>query len=202
MDAIDPDAFGSHFGRHVARQRLEGQLRRRVMRAARQHFRGLNRSDVTMLPGRRSGIARRQYTCEQSHAARKLTSTSRVHWSSLSSRNGTMVSIPALFTRMSMGPRSFHVRSIIGSTSARLATSACTDIARRPARRIPSATCFGVVHVADVVHGDVRAFISQDLRNATANAAAGACHQRNFAFQSHTRCSIEMACQVPAADDD
>ena len=48
---------------------------------------------------------------------------SRVHCSSVSSRNGTIVSMPALLTRMSIGPSSFQTRSIIGSTSARFATS-------------------------------------------------------------------------------
>ena len=59
---------------------------------------------MTMLPLRPSAIARRQKTCEQSHSPRRLTSVRRVHWSSVRSRKGTMVSMPALLTRMSMGP--------------------------------------------------------------------------------------------------
>ena len=39
-----------------------------------------------------SASARWQKTCEQSHAPRRFTSTSRVHCSSVSSRNGTIVS--------------------------------------------------------------------------------------------------------------
>ncbi len=76
-----------------------------------------------MLPLRLSPIARRQKTCEQSHGPRRFTSTSRVHCSSVSSRNGTMVSMPALFTRMSRPPSSFHALSIIASTSSRFETS-------------------------------------------------------------------------------
>src|SRR5262245_57089275 len=87
---------------------------------------------LTIAPWRPSASARRQNTCEQSHAPRRLTSVSRVHWSSVSSRNGTIVSMPALFTRMSIGPSSFQTRSIIGSTSVRFETSPGTAIARVP----------------------------------------------------------------------
>ena len=46
MNAVDADALRRHLRGHVAGQRLEAELRRRVMRAAREHFRRLDRSDV------------------------------------------------------------------------------------------------------------------------------------------------------------
>ena len=46
VDAVDANALRRHLRRHVARQRLEPELGRRIVRAPRQHFGSLNRADV------------------------------------------------------------------------------------------------------------------------------------------------------------
>ena len=93
-----------------------------------------------MLPWRFRRPARRQNTCEHSHAPRRLVSISRVHCSSVRSRNGTIVSIPALLTRISIGPSSFQTFSNIASTSVAVARRRPHAVARRPLPRIDSAT--------------------------------------------------------------
>ena len=124
---------------------------------------------LTMLPLRPSASARRQNTCEQSHAPRRLTSTRRVHCSSVSSRNGTIVSMPALLTRMSIGPSSFQTLSIIGF-DVRTLGDVALDRDRPAARGAERLHDLFGLRGCDVVHRDVGA-----LRRRTPRRCRGRC---------------------------
>src|SRR6266404_4427258 len=138
----------------------------------------------TMLPLRPSATTRRQYTCEHNHSPRRFTSTSRVHCSSVRSRNGTIVSIPALFTSTSRGPSSFHTLSIMASTSARRDTSPFADRAT-PFFANPLRDSLGLFWFLDIIHRHVRAFFREHFHNPASNPTVCASNQRNFSFKLH-----------------
>src|SRR5258707_272118 len=138
----------------------------------------------TILPLRLAASACWQKTCEHSHSPRRLTSVSRVHCSSVSSRNGTIVSMPALFTRMSSGPSSCQALSIMASTSTRLATSLDGDRAA-PADANRLRRLLRLLGVCDIVHRDVGAFFRQSFGYPTADSAARARNQRDLSLKFH-----------------
>ena len=93
-----------------------------------------------------------------------------------------MVSMPALLTRMSIGPSLRQTFSNMGSTWSRFDTSA--DDHRAPAFAADVVgDCLGAAGIVDVIDDDIRAFVRKHLGDAAADAAAGAGHQRNFSCE-------------------
>ena len=137
---------------------------------------------LTMLAVRFASTTRRQTICEHSQAPRRLVSTSRVHWSSVSSRNGTIVSMPALLTRMSIGPervpgggdRLLHLIAPADVAGHRdgAAPLRLHDLGDRRRRR-----------AVEVVDGDVGAFLGEHFRDAAPDATARARDERHFASE-------------------
>ena len=80
----------------------------------------------------------------------RLTSSTRFHESRVTSRNGSNQVMPALVTRISIGPSSRRTASMAASTDERSATSQRRAMALPP---IFSASRFRRVSV-DVEHGD------------------------------------------------
>ena len=83
-----------------------------------------------------------------------------------------------------MGPSSSQTRLTMASTSARLATSALTAMARA-ALATAGGDVLGGLSACRVVDGDVGALLGEDLRDAAADATAGAV-TRATVLESHS----------------
>src|SRR5690242_12069712 len=126
-----------------------------------------------MMRPRFLGTIRRSTALAQSMGPRKFTSWQRHHSSGSTAHVGPNGSpIPALFTRRSMGPRSFSIRSTSSGIALPSVTSAGTAI--------PFPLCASIRRRVSARSGDVRAVIPTDIP-AFARPTANACPRPRLA---------------------
>ena len=122
--------------------------------------------------------------CTQWKVPVRLTAMIRSHASTVRSVNFTKPSIPALVTRIPIGPNAPRERSIAASTAVRSLTSTATASARPPSASISFATRSAAVGV-DVEDGHAVTLPGQAVADGLAHARTAARDHRRSSRLTH-----------------